>query len=597
MPPKSWTAWPLSADIIPRIGEQIGRVDDADEWTLKRREPQRPSRELEDMLMAITLRVSRDRFEKREWKSSQESDERKLEGKDISMNTEPNYVDTVESTEEMLQDSLPGAPEVLLEDIDGLQGPSTQADQDGITWDTSHEGGARSDGDSILEDGRDSPFYKAPILERPTVSADDERSRQILRPTIRHTLSRLDELLMALHDSRQTCLHYASEHTESQSEFEGGIESTDDEGNNDPSNPPASAAPIEQPLEQPPKRAGPGRPRKVLHIPTPSALDALDSIEPAKKESRGRKRKLHVPLEGESHEEMLVRIARQQKKAIPFSSAPTGYASSSPTKSARGESKKRGTSAHTRERRSARLGLRDWSEIIGTAALVGFPTKVIDRATQRCANLFGEGMTMLSLVENPTPGDEGQIVDYLPCEIPDFDNLDNYGSATIENDDEVPKTGRRPSRGRKRNRLRSDNEMDISKSEAETRTSSGVDTVYYCSYTGCLRHKEGFTKKHYLLTHLKDVHRLDKRGLKEAQEDSQEEMEGGVHVNGFMKEVKRRTGWRALDGKRRRRKKGGGRVKTEESEEEVPKKKELSEGSSDGWHESERDLDEEFESD
>jgi len=602
VPPRSWTAWPLSADAVPRTGEQIGPDDGIDEWTLKRREPQRPSRELEDILMAITLKLSRDRFESREWENSQEDNDGKVEGEETDMNIGSDGMDKIEPamtgeepTEEMSQDAVHGTQVDISEEIDRSHSLFIHEDQDSIEGGASHEAEERLDDFSILK-GTQPSSDEAPTSERPTVSADDERSRRLLRPTIRHTLSRLDELLMALHDARQTCLHYASEHTESQSEFERIDKTIDEGGGNDPSNAPASDAPVDQPVEQRAKRSRPGRPPKVLHMPAPSTAHALESIEPYKKERRGRKRKLHLPLEGESHEEMLVRIARQQKKAIPFTIPRIGSVSSSPTKSARGSLQKRGTSAHTQERRSARLGLRDWSEIIGTAALIGFSPQVIERATRRCANLFGEGMTILSLVENPIPGNEDQIVDYLPGEIPDFDNLGDYSTARSESGDEGSKTGRRPFRGRKHSTRRSDNEMDISKSEAETRASPGLDSAYYCPYPGCLRHKQGFSKKHYLSTHLKDIHKLDKQGLKEALEESEEEMEGGVHVNGFMKEVKRRTGWRALDGKPRRRKKSWGRVRTGESNEDAPKK-ELSYGSSDGQDESEGSLDEAFESD
>ncbi len=602
MPPRSWTAWPLSADVVPRSGEQIGAEDGADEWTLKRREPQRPSRELEDILMAVTLRVSRDRFEKREWESSQEHEEGMVEEKAAGKHSgsdRENIVEGEGSAEETSQNFLPSAPEDISEASDILRGAFAQVVQDSIAANIDREVEQQLDGSSLLEEGSESASDYAFVLGRPTVSADDERSRLLLRPTIRHTLSRLDELLMALHNARQASLHYASEHTESQSEFEGINTAADDSNDNDPSYLPSFTAPSKAPLEQPSKQSRPGRPPKVLHMPALSAADILESVEPYKKETRGRKRKLHTPLEGESYKEMLVRIARQQKKAIPFTSAPTGYASSSPTKSTRASPQKRGTSAHTRDKRSTRLGLRDWSEILGTAALLGFSPKAIDRATQRCANLFGEGIKMLSLVEKSTSGHEDQVVDYLPSEIPDFDNLDNHSPARSEMD-EAPKTRRRPSRGRKSNRLRSDNEMDISNSETDTRTSTGVETTYYCSYKGCSRRKRGFSKKYYLTKHLRDVHKLDKTELRDAQEDSQEEMEGGVHVNGFMKEVKRRTGWRALDGKPRRRKKSRGSVKTEESEESeggVPKEEELSDRSVDRLDENDRSPDKIFESD
>jgi hypothetical protein len=193
--------------------------------------------------------------------------------------------------------------------------------------------------------------------------------------------------------------------------------------------------------------------------------------------------------------------------------------------------------------------------------------------------MFGEGMAMLSLIENPRSGDEDQLVDYVPGQIPNFKNLHHQGSSGSEIED-IPTDRQRASRGRMCSRLRSDNEMDINKSEPETR-SSGVDTPYYCLYTGCPRRKRGFSRRHYLTKHLRQVHKLDQKDIREAQGDSQEEMDGGVHVDGFMKELKRRTGWRAVDGKPRRRKKSGGPDKSEGSE-EGPEKDVTSKKSSDG---------------
>ena len=45
-----------------------------------------------------------------------------------------------------------------------------------------------------------------------------------------------------------------------------------------------------------------------------------------------------------------------------------------------------------RNRRFKRLGLRDWSDVLGTAALTGWNEDVVARASERCAELFGENM-------------------------------------------------------------------------------------------------------------------------------------------------------------------------------------------------------------
>jgi hypothetical protein len=40
-------------------------------------------------------------------------------------------------------------------------------------------------------------------------------------------------------------------------------------------------------------------------------------------------------------------------------------------------------------------------------------------------------------------------------------------------------------------------------------------------------------------------------------EENNEEIDGGVHVDGFLKEIRRRKGWRGADGGQRQRRKKG----------------------------------------
>ena len=58
--------------------------------------------------------------------------------------------------------------------------------------------------------------------------------------------------------------------------------------------------------------------------------------------------------------------------------------------------RRRRSSSHSRERvlerRQRKLGLRDWGEVLGVAAMVGWDREVIDKAVSRCAKLFGEGI-------------------------------------------------------------------------------------------------------------------------------------------------------------------------------------------------------------
>lgn len=588
MPPRSWTAWPLSSDIVPRTGEQIGREDGVGAWTLKKKELQRQSRELEETLMAIMLRIAKERFEGREWESSHEHEEGKTKDKEIDIDPGSSFETSIvheKLTEEISQDAQPGAPDDELQETYRSQELSALTNQHGIAGDSLGDAGEASENNTVPRRDPEPPSGDMPNFERPIVSADEEKSRRILRSAIRHTLTRLDELLMALHNARQACFYYGSEHTESQTDLESGNGPLTDGDSSDSSQVPPASVPTKQSSAQTSKRLGPGQPRKVVNIP---AISSLDTLKSENRSTRGRKRKFYVPLEGESQEEMHTRIARLQKKTLPFTSTQAGYKSPSPVKLARGDSRKRGTSLHARKRRSTRLGLRDWSELVGAAALIGFPPKAIARTTHRCTNLFNEGIKMLSLVENPTSSDGDHIMNYMPNEIPHLGNMDNYNATRPQSDDRHRKVGRCPFRRHHRGIQRSENEMIVSESE-DVKTASGVEARFFCPYTECVRGRDGFSKKSYLSTHLKIIHKLDRKGLEEAQEDSQEEMDGGVHVDGFMKELRRKAGWRGVDGKQRRR-------KSWKCEREGDRERSNPE-SLDGRDESESDLDEALDSD
>ncbi|MCJ1405289.1 hypothetical protein MMC11_008516 [Xylographa trunciseda] len=55
-------------------------------------------------------------------------------------------------------------------------------------------------------------------------------------------------------------------------------------------------------------------------------------------------------------------------------------------------SQPRAKRARRSRRQGGRMGLRDWSDVLGVAALQGWDRAVVDAAAGRCAALFGEGM-------------------------------------------------------------------------------------------------------------------------------------------------------------------------------------------------------------
>lgn len=146
VPPRRWTAWPMSSDEVPRLDERLRREED-DAWSLRMPPDPRPSADLEETVIAMMMKTAKERFGIRDWESKR-------------ANSVPRK--RVESQ---------------FEPYDG----STANEED---WDS----------DSELT-------YGADLL--PVVQADDDKSKQQLRPIARNVLTQFDKLLMGLHHSQK----------------------------------------------------------------------------------------------------------------------------------------------------------------------------------------------------------------------------------------------------------------------------------------------------------------------------------------------------------------------------------------------------------
>ncbi|KAL1961038.1 hypothetical protein VTO42DRAFT_4926 [Malbranchea cinnamomea] len=159
-PPKGWTAWPLPADIVPRVDEHRFRDEEDAMWTIRMTPDGRPSAELEECLMAEMLKAAKERFYARDWVDEGENDR-----------AGPSR--------------------------HGSRAPTVASAKDDET-----SGKEWSDFDEGVRDRDEEGSFAAPTL-RPVVMADDERARTVLRPAARHILAKFDELLMGLHRARQ----------------------------------------------------------------------------------------------------------------------------------------------------------------------------------------------------------------------------------------------------------------------------------------------------------------------------------------------------------------------------------------------------------
>ncbi|KAN0092254.1 RNA polymerase I specific transcription initiation factor domain containing protein [Hyaloscypha variabilis] len=486
-PPRYWTSWPLRPEDVPREGEVVGLEDPDERYTFRRveREGGMPSEGLEEVLVGTTLRFAKEVFMGRQ---SAGFDEGILGG-------DGEDEDMVVEKEEA------GGPSGFVRDGNAEEMPTSAQVRE-------------KEVEPIVKEGSEPPQPRS--LFRPVVSADDDRSRELLRPSIRHTLSKLDEVLMALHHARKTCLQYS--HSEFNSDEETPVAEEEEE----------LTTSIKRPA---------GRPRKFSNLTdrSRSQIKPIDDSDlfRAKKTHRGRPQKVYERLEGESQQEYLVRIARIQKRPLPAFAPPR---ETPETPERRGSSKspaRRATEEEREKARQRRIKPRDWSEVLGAAALVGFRPDVIARATQRCANLFGESMIMRSMPEMPYSEKDGDVLtEYRPQAIPDLDDEDEIESKESE-------------------------DLETSSSE-----SAPLRQTSFCPIADCPRKTRGFNGINKLKRHLQRGHEIPREELEEYLLPSDEERDGAIHTDGFLKPMKQ------LAGARGRYKKEGKRSRAESEDEE-----------------------------
>lgn len=191
------------------------------------------------------------------------------------------------------------------------------------------------------EDEKDEDSRPDAVPLQPVVQADDGASRQQLRPLSRNVITQVDRLLMGLHHSVKTRF----QDDDSGSDSEGEMDDTDyDETSRSRSRPTSGS----------------------------------------RSRSRGRKRARRQSTHSHTS-------SRRSRSVRSSTAASTQDRSVHSTSRSRGRSRtSRGSGDSTMK---YRLGLRDWSEVMGIAAMMGLPHAAVMRASKRCAHLFEEDMT------------------------------------------------------------------------------------------------------------------------------------------------------------------------------------------------------------
>jgi hypothetical protein len=116
-----------------------------------------------------------------------------------------------------------------------------------------------------------------------------------------------------------------------------------------------------------------------------------------------------------------------------------------------------------------RLPPRDWSEVLGMAALLGWNSTVIDRTMKRCSVLFGEGMELRAMPATVSGQARDTLVRYTP-------HMDSTTSSS--------------------NNSRDDKVNLIT-----------INVGYPCPHDACTRRHDPYTERWELRQHLKRTHK------------------------------------------------------------------------------------------
>lgn len=517
-PPRNWTAWPLPTHLLPPDNFMKTADDEDEAFTFRRPDDQSPRSRLEELVSATTLRFAKERLRRRGIVESSH------QGDDSIVKTEPSASENESQSSE-----------------------SGDYSEDDERMDIRQE-----------SEGRPKRKQKAPVRTfKPTVATDDDVSYDLILPSTRRIIEKFDNTLTILHNAQMPSAQHLEDSEESSSESE--------DGNND------HESPQNMSRSRQSSRAGSSPERSPTRSRMPTGHEADESVK--KKSNRGRPRK-YVQKEGESERDFLIRRAKALKGKVIVpptdeenddeATTAAGKSQNSPSKRSPGGKRRRETMTedgeHEKHKKLKRSNPLDWKDVMGAAALAGFPPDVVARATQRCANLFGQGMEMHKINETTAASGASEVVTttYQPGgEMP---------SSSSEAQEDVESLNVRQARSMSRyssaapSRMASptsDEEGDeegASPKKPQKRATPRSKGQHFCPYEDCDRALDGFDRPFNLKRHMKLVHGQDSLEVPEKKEAATDEMLGGVHRDGFLQPIRVQKGWRAEDTKKRAKK-------------------------------------------
>ena len=367
--PRLWAAWPMSAEHVPREANELWPNPREEGQTFRCINHHGGSRQsLEEIMIAVVTKEARERFLERECENEDCDSEKRTQPQNLSANNSRRSLRSL--TTHLLEDSaqipasntsgtaipvgtLGGIPEKEIEE-NTLKNEAYRSRSRSRRSRSSNAKNERVDTtDDELFFDHDSMSTGRRSLT-PVPLANDEHATLIIQSSIRHILSRLDYLLTGLHQARCASLRLAYDST-SDSQTSGGqsrsISRMRRQG--------YSKSKASHPKVQRKRRS---ESESSLFCP-----DEPHSADESADSNSGRVRKYRRPT---------------------FTHRPSS------------QNDIPGARSRRRSSQPANIGQRDWSDIIGVAAMQGWPPEVIERTTARCSALFSEKMEFTTLELN-----------------------------------------------------------------------------------------------------------------------------------------------------------------------------------------------------
>lgn len=349
-PPKNWAAWPMPAADVPRQVHKNSN-DPLDETSFTILPEDNSRKDLEELLLATLTRIARERFLSRAWDLPRERTryEKALEELmwrmyRIAPSSGLNEYSQAAAISRQLSPPSRSRSISEYQTSETSKAPSSSEVSADQGFGQSDEESSAVNPVTSEDDNTDisqttsqqTNLAQAKDVE-PGPLVDDALARKIALPSIRHIISSLEVLLKGLHDSR---LRYTVRDPERISKI---------------------------------RRSSTRKPRSRKRANSASKRD----ISNRKSSERN---------------EIAVDSGSSQSEYIETDETSDDPGSDGPKPQRRQKRKRSGTPAEDR-----REGLRDWTDVLGIAAVQGWNAEVVERARLRCSALFGERMNMTTL--------------------------------------------------------------------------------------------------------------------------------------------------------------------------------------------------------